>query len=228
MEPGWKEALREEFSQPYFLQLAEEVRSRYAQPGRECFPPAPKVFAAFDASPFDQTKVVILGQDPYHGPGQANGLAFSVNPGIAIPPSLRNIYKEVEQEGEGPAPTDGDLTGWARQGVLLLNNTLTVDRGAAGSHRGLGWERLTDAAVRALARERQGLVYLLWGADAARKANLIPGDRNLVLTAPHPSPLSAHRGFLGCGHFKAANDYLRSQGLKPIDWSRRGTDIHNT
>lgn len=216
IEPGWREALREEFEKPYFSLLAESVRRQYAS--TICYPPASRLFAAFAASPFDSTKVVILGQDPYHGPGQANGLSFSVNPGVPFPPSLRNILEEVSRETGRPISTDGDLTRWARQGVLLLNATLTVAAGSPKSHANLGWQQFTDAAVKALATKRQGVVYLLWGADAAKKAAVIPGDKNLVLTAPHPSPLSAYRGFFGCNHFLQANEYLQSQGLPPIDW----------
>ena len=218
IEQGWEEALAAEFEKPYFQELTERVRRFYADPSLPSHPDAGRIFAAFDASPFDKTRVVILGQDPYHGPNQANGLAFSVNPGIPLPPSLKNIYTEIENEF-GAAPTDGDLSGWARQGVLLLNATLTVGQGMPKSHAGIGWEQFTDAAVAALASRREGIVYMLWGSDAARKGALIPRDRNLVLTAPHPSPLSAYRGFFGCGHFKAANRYLEQQGLPPIDWT---------
>lgn len=218
MEPGWKEALAGEFDKPYFEILARNVHAAYADATVEVYPAAGKIFAAFDATPFDRTKVVVLGQDPYHGPGQANGLAFSVNPGVQVPPSLRNIFAEVHADTGASVPADGDLSRWAEQGVLLLNNTLTVVRGHPKSHAGIGWESLTDAAVKALATRRQGLVYLLWGADAARKGAMIPRDTNLVLTAPHPSPLSAHRGFLGCHHFSQANRYLQAQGKSPIIW----------
>lgn len=218
LEPGWKQALKDEFGKPYFIRLTDEIRRRYADPSALNHPEASKIFAAFDATPFDKVKVVVLGQDPYHGTGQANGLAFSVNPGIDIPPSLRNIYKEIEQETGKPTPADGDLGRWASQGVLLLNATLTVGHSAPKSHAGLGWEQFTDAAIAALAKHRSGIVYLLWGADAIRKGALIPRDRNLVLTAPHPSPLSAYRGFFGCNHFTRANAYLASQGLSPIEW----------
>ena len=216
MEPGWKEALSEEFAQPYFDALTSRVRSDYA--AGPVYPPARSIFAAFDASPFESTKVVIIGQDPYHGPGQANGLAFSVNPGVPLPPSLRNILAEVQADTGAPAPPDGDLTRWARQGVLLLNTSLTVRAGQPKSHSGIGWERLTDAAVRALARRREGLVFILWGADAARKAQMIDPQRHLVLTSVHPSPLSAHRGFFGNHQFSRANEYLLSQGKAPIEW----------
>lgn len=218
MEEGWKEALAHEFVQPYFKELTDKVRAAYTDPSRHPHPKAGQIFAAFDASPFSTTRVVILGQDPYHGEGQANGLAFSVNQGIALPPSLRNIFTEIRNEF-GAEPATGDLSFWARQGVLLLNATLTVDHASPRSHAGIGWERFTDAAVAALVRERSGIVYMLWGSDAARKGALIPRDRNLVLTAPHPSPLSAYRGFFGCGHFKAANQYLEQQGLEPVNWT---------
>ena len=182
------------------------------------FPPASKIFAAFDACPFDKVKVVILGQDPYHGEGQANGLCFSVNPGVPLPRSLVNIFKEISDDTGAPMPTDGDLSRWARQGVLLLNATLTVRAHEAGSHQGQGWEQLTDAAISALSRERSGLVFILWGAFAGRKAELIDSSRHLVLRSAHPSPLSASRGFFGNHHFTRANDYLRAQGLDPIIW----------
>ena len=216
MEPGWKAALREEFAQPYFDQLTQAVRRDYAS--GPVYPPAAQIFAAFDASPFDQTKVVIIGQDPYHGAGQANGLAFSVNPGIPFPPSLRNILAEVHADTGAPIPADGDLTRWARQGVLLLNTALTVREGQPNSHAGIGWERLTDAAVRAIASRREGVVFILWGADAARKRSMIDESRHLVLTSPHPSPLSAHRGFFGNHHFTKANEYLLRQGKTPVEW----------
>ena len=182
------------------------------------YPPAGKIFAAFDACPFDKVKVVILGQDPYHGPGQANGLCFSVSPGIELPPSLVNIFKEVSTDLGKPMPTDGNLERWARQGVLLLNATLTVDAHSAGSHQGQGWEEFTDAAVRRLADEREGLVFMLWGSYAIRKGSFIDRNKHLVLTAPHPSPLSAYRGFFGCHHFSQANSWLTAHNQQPIDW----------
>ncbi len=218
IEEGWKKALAPEFEKPYFRDLAERVRALYSDPTKYNHPAPGQIFAAFDASPFEETKVVILGQDPYHGEGQANGLAFSVNPGIQLPPSLKNIYAEIQSE-YGTTPQTGDLSGWARQGVLLLNSTLTVSHGLARSHAGFGWEEFTNAAVKALAEQREGIVYLLWGSDAAKKSAFIPKDKNLVLTAPHPSPLSAYRGFFGCGHFKAANDYLTAHSQTPIDWT---------
>ncbi len=218
IEKSWKEALAPEFNSSWFPVLAERVRGEYqARPGG-VFPPASLIFSAFDASPFDETKVVILGQDPYHGPGQANGLAFSVNPGIAIPPSLRNIFQEVHSDTGAPVPADGDLSRWARQGVLLLNSTLTVPVHTPKGHANIGWEQFTDAAVRRLAEQRENLVFLLWGSDAIRKGSFIDRNRHLVLTAPHPSPLSAHRGFFGCRHFSQANAYLEAHGKTPIQW----------
>lgn len=216
MEKGWKDALRDEFGQPYFDSLTAQVRHDYS--AGQVYPPASKIFAAFDASPFDETKVVIIGQDPYHGPGQANGLAFSVNPGVPFPPSLRNIFTEVHADTGAPIPADGDLNRWARQGVLLLNTSLSVKAGQPKSHSGIGWERLTDAAVKALAERRDGLVFILWGADAARKARMIDQSRHLVLTSVHPSPLSANRGFFGNHHFTRANEWLTSHGKTPIEW----------
>lgn len=216
IDPSWREALKDEWDSPYFTRLAEWVRSRYAV--GEVFPPAGKIFAAFDACRFDDVKVVILGQDPYHDVGQANGLCFSVGPGIALPPSLVNIFKEVSADTGAPMPTDGNLERWARQGVLLLNSTLTVDAHRAGSHQGQGWEQLTDAAIKALSDKREGLVFMLWGAFAAKKGALIDRSRHLVLSSAHPSPLSAYRGFLGNHHFSRANDYLIRQGKTPIIW----------
>lgn len=217
IEEGWKKALKEEFEKPYFAQLAARIRQAYAGP-KPVYPPARSIFAAFDATPFDDVKVVIVGQDPYHGPGQANGLAFSVAPGQPFPPSLRNIFKEVSAETGAPTPADGDLSRWARQGVLLLNASLTVEEHSPKSHAGIGWEQLTDAAVEALNRNREGLVFMLWGSDAIRKGMRIDQRKHLVLTSPHPSPLSASRGFFGNGHFNTANEYLKSQGKSPIIW----------
>lgn len=216
IDTTWREALAPEWEAPYFGELAAFVRSAYA--AGAVYPPAGSIFAAFDACPFDKVKVVILGQDPYHEPGQANGLCFSVAPGVALPPSLVNIFKEISADLGVAAPTDGDLSRWARQGVLLLNSTLTVAAHRAGSHQGRGWEHLTDAAVRALSERRSGLVFILWGSHAIRKGAEIDRSRHLVLTSPHPSPLSAYRGFFGNHHFSRANEYLRAQGLTPIDW----------
>ena len=218
MEPGWKQALAAEFGESYFRQLADYVRSQYADPTVRVYLPAGRIFAAFDSCPFDEVKVVVIGQDPYHGPGQANGLSFSVNPGIQMPPSLVNIFKEVSSDTGAPFPADGDLSRWARQGVLLLNSSLTVREHSPKSHSGIGWERLTDAAVRRLAEQREGLVFMLWGSDAIRKGSFIDRSRHCVLTAPHPSPLSAYRGFFGCRHFSRANEYLASRGIEPIKW----------
>lgn len=218
IEEGWKQALQPEFDKPYFTSLASAVRSEYANPAVTVYPPAGKIFAAFDNTPFADVKVVIIGQDPYHGPGQANGLAFSVNPGIQIPPSLRNIFKEISTDIGSPVPADGDLTRWARQGVLLLNATLTVREHLPKSHSMLGWSQLTDAAVRALNERQDGVVFMLWGSDAIRKGEMIDRSKHLVLTAPHPSPLSASRGFFGCRHFSQANAWLAAHGKTPIAW----------
>lgn len=218
IEPGWKTALAEEFDKPYFKELAVRVRQAYAPGNPPIYPRASLIFSAFDCTPFDKVKVVILGQDPYHGPGQANGLAFSVNAGVPLPPSLRNIFREVNADCGSPTPVSGDLTRWASQGVLLLNSTLTVSEHSPKSHSGFGWESFTDAAIRQLAAKRENLVFLLWGADAIRKGNFIDRSRHLVLTSPHPSPLSAHRGFFGNRHFSQANIYLEQHGLSPIQW----------
>lgn len=218
IEEGWKNHLSEEFEKPYFRALTQKVRQDYADPTVRVYPPGKEIFAAFDASPFDATKVVIIGQDPYHGPGQANGLCFSVAPGVMMPPSLVNIFKEVSTDTGAPMPADGDLSRWARQGVLLLNSSLTVREHAPKSHSGIGWETFTDAAVNALASEKMGLVFMLWGSDAIRKGAKIDREKHLVLTSPHPSPLSAYRGFFGNRHFSKANEYLVAHGKTPIVW----------
>lgn len=218
IEEGWKKELAGEFDKAYFRALTETVRREYADPRVRIYPPAGKIFAAFDNSPFAETNVVIIGQDPYHGPGQANGMSFSVNPGIDIPPSLRNIFKEINADTGTPIPQNGDLTRWARQGVLLLNATLTVREHQPRSHANLGWCEFTDAAVQAINEHRDGVVFMLWGADAIRKGSMIDRSRHLVLTAPHPSPLSASRGFFGCRHFSQANAYLQAHGKSPIVW----------
>lgn len=218
IEAGWKEQLNGEFEKDYFVNLTNMVRREYSDKSVTVYPPASKIFSAFDLVPFDKVKVVIIGQDPYHGPGQANGLSFSVNPGIDIPPSLRNIFKEISSDIGTPYPSDGDLTRWARQGVLLLNATLTVRAHQPKSHSRFGWDIFTDAAVRALNEHRSNIVFLLWGADAIRKGSFIDRNRHLVLTAPHPSPLSASRGFFGCRHFSQANTYLAAHGQTPIQW----------
>jgi uracil-DNA glycosylase len=216
IHPSWREALASEFSAPYFSALTEFVRAEYA--AGTCYPPAGEIFAAFDRCPFPEVKVVLLGQDPYHGAGQAEGLCFSVRDGVPLPPSLQNIFKELHDDLGIPVPTSGSLRRWADQGVLLLNATLTVRAGAAGSHQGRGWEDFTDAAIRALSSQREHLVFLLWGAYAGRKAALIDRSRHCILTAPHPSPLSAYRGFFGSHPFSQANAYLATHGLQPISW----------
>lgn len=219
IESGWKQVLADEFASDYFASLAAFVKDAYRN--GVVYPPAKFIFEAFNRTPFDRVKVVILGQDPYHNPHQAHGLSFSVQPGVALPPSLINIYKELEGEYRKPfLQRNGDLSHWADQGVLLLNATLTVAGGAgtALSHQGRGWERFTDAVVRKLAEKREHLVYLLWGSHAQKKAALVDSEKNLVLKCAHPSPLSASRGFFGCGHFKAANEYLLLHHHSPIDW----------
>ncbi len=216
IEELWGRQLAAEFEQAYFQELAAFVRQEYA--AGPCYPPGSKIFNAFNTTPFERVKVVILGQDPYHEPGQAMGLSFSVPEGVALPPSLRNIYAEIQQELGTVPPASGDLTRWAAQGVLLLNATLTVRRGQAGSHQGHGWETFTDAAIRALAQQREHLVFLLWGSYAAKKAQFIDAQRHLVLTSAHPSPLSAYRGFFGNHHFQLCNDYLVRNGQSPIAW----------
>lgn len=218
IEPSWKAVLADEFEKPYFIWLTDFVRKEYHNPDFKVYPPASKIFEAFNTTPFEYVKVVIIGQDPYHGEGQANGLCFSVNPGIPFPPSLMNIFKEIQAETGKPIPHDGDLTRWAEQGVLLLNSSLTVREHSPKSHSSIGWDNLTDEAVRKLATEREGLVFMLWGSDAIKKGNFINRTRHLVLTSPHPSPLSAYRGFFGNGHFNAANDYLVKSGKTPIEW----------
>ena len=218
LEPGWKQHLAGEFEQDYMARLraflADEKRA-----GKTVFPPGPDIFNAFNLTPFDKVKVVILGQDPYHGPDQAHGLCFSVQRGVKTPPSLVNIYKEIHRDLGIEIPPHGNLTHWAEQGVLLLNAVLTVEAGQAASHQKKGWEQFTDQAIEHLNREREGLVFLLWGSHAQKKGKLIDRNKHCVLTAPHPSPLSAHRGFLGCGHFSRANQYLLQQGKTAIDWT---------
>ena len=218
LESGWKEALAAEFDKPYFKALADTVRREYATLGINIYPPARSIFSAFDSTPFEEVRAVIIGQDPYHGPGQANGLCFSVNPGIDIPPSLRNIFKEIHEDTGAPYPADGDLSRWAAQGVLLLNASLTVREHSPKSHSGIGWETFTDAAVHALAEKREHIVFLLWGSDAIKKGASIDRSRHLVLTSPHPSPLSAHRGFFGNRHFSKTNEYLAAHGQTPVIW----------
>ena len=217
LDASWLSRIGTQFEQAHMQALRSFLREAKAQ-GKVIYPPGARIFAALDSTPFDAVKVVILGQDPYHGPGQAHGLCFSVLPGVATPPSLENIFKEIERDLGIARPDHGCLLPWARQGVLLLNAVLTVERGQAGSHQGKGWETFTDACIEALDREREHLVFLLWGSYAQAKGKLIDRQRLLVLKAPHPSPLSAHRGFLGCGHFSRANAYLRDRGQTPIDW----------
>ena len=216
IQQEWKKQLQNEFESPYFEQLASFVRNEYA--AKRIFPPASLIFNAFEKCPFTQTKVVILGQDPYHGVGQAHGLCFSVNDGIEFPPSLVNIFTEIERDLQIPAPKSGNLERWAEQGVLLLNATLTVRAHQAGSHQGKGWEQFTDAVIAQLNKELNGLVFILWGNYAQNKGRFIDERKHLVLKSVHPSPLSAYRGFIGCGHFSAANNYLASQGKTPIQW----------
>ncbi|HLT05407.1 MAG TPA: uracil-DNA glycosylase [Pseudomonas sp.] len=218
LEPSWKARIGDWLLRPEMRELSAFLRQRKAA-GVQVYPPGPRLFAAFDATPFDQVKVVILGQDPYHGPGQAHGLCFSVLPGVPVPPSLENIFKEIGDELGLPRPDHGCLLPWARRGVLLLNAVLSVEQGRAGSHQGKGWEGFTDHAIETLAREREGLVFMLWGSYAQAKGRIIDSRRHRVLKAPHPSPLSAYRGFFGCGHFAAANEYLVRRGQAPVDWS---------
>ncbi|MBO5350344.1 MAG: uracil-DNA glycosylase [Alistipes sp.] len=214
--PDWKALLEEEFSKPYFEELTRFVKEEYAT--RRIYPRGSNIFRAFDKCPLDKLKVVIIGQDPYHGPGQAHGLCFSVDEGVPHPPSLQNIFKEVASDIGTPIPLSGNLDRWAEQGVLLLNSVLTVREHEAASHAGKGWEQFTDAVVRKIAQEKQGVVYLLWGSYAQRKGAMVDPQRNCILKAVHPSPLSAYRGFLGCKHFSQANDYLISTGQTPINW----------
>lgn len=216
IEPSWQQRLQPEFDKPYFEQLTSFVRHEYTT--KTVYPPGSQIFAAFDACPFDKVKVVILGQDPYHEPNQAHGLCFSVNDHVPFPPSLQNIFKEIESDLGIPVPKSGNLTRWARQGVLLLNATLTVEAHRAASHQGKGWETFTDAVIHKLAEEREHLVFILWGAYAQRKGEFIDRSRHLVLQSPHPSPLSAHRGFFGNHHFSKTNQYLVEHGIEPIQW----------
>ena len=218
LEPSWKARVGDWFQREDMRALSAFLRERI-RAGARIHPDPKHIFAAFDATPFDAVKVVILGQDPYHGPGQAHGLCFSVLPGVPVPPSLDNIYKELHRDLGMSRPANGYLMPWAERGVLLLNSVLTVEEGRAGSHQGRGWEGFTDHVVDVLNREREGLVFMLWGSYAQAKGKVIDSRRHRVLKAPHPSPLSAHRGFIGCGHFSAANEYLARHGQAPIDWS---------
>jgi uracil-DNA glycosylase len=215
-EPSWLDKLSDELTKPYIIKLEEFLAEQLAD--NIIYPNKDQWFAALNSTPFDQVKVVILGQDPYHGAGQAHGLSFSVPDGVKIPPSLQNIFKELERDLMIPKPVTGCLQGWADQGVLLLNATLTVEQGKAASHQGQGWEQLTDYIIQQLSQQRAGLVFVLWGGFAKKKITLIDSNKHLILMAPHPSPLSAYRGFIGCGHFSMINAYLEQQGLPAIDW----------
>ncbi len=216
IEPSWESALEKVLQQDYFKELASFVRDEYSN--GKVFPPGKEIFNAFWHCPINKVKVVILGQDPYHGPGQAHGLSFSVKPGIPFPPSLLNIFKEIKSDLGKDMPPNGDLTRWADQGVFLLNATLTVKETLAGSHQNKGWEQFTDEVIREINESQPHVVFMLWGAYAQKKAVLIDESKHLILKAPHPSPLSAHRGFLGCKHFSQANSYLISKGIDPIEW----------
>lgn len=216
IEPSWKIRLSEEFEKSYFTELTDFVRQEYSS--KQIFPPGKFIFHAFEKSPFDKTKVVILGQDPYHGPGQAHGLCFSVPEGVEIPPSLQNIFKEISQDLGIPPALNGNLDRWASQGVLLLNATLTVQANRAGSHQNKGWEQFTDKVIHILADEKENLVFLLWGSFAQKKGDFIDRGKHLVLSSPHPSPLSSYRGFFGNRHFSKTNDYLTKYGKEPINW----------
>ena len=220
LEPQWLSHLQPEFEQDYMRHLSEFLRSEKSA-GKRIYPQGSHIFAALNTTPLDKVEVVILGQDPYHGPNQAHGLCFSVPAGVAIPPSLQNIYQELSTDLGCTIPGHGNLTNWAEQGVLLLNSVLTVEHGRAASHQGKGWERFTERIVDVLNRQSEHLVFMLWGAYAQRKGQNIDRSRHLVLQAPHPSPLSAHRGFFGCRHFSQANQYLQQHGKSPIDWQIR-------
>ena len=224
---SWMNVLGDEFNQPYMQELKQFLLQEKSA-GHTVYPKGNDIFNAFNTTSFDKVKIVILGQDPYHGMGQAHGLAFSVRSGIALPPSLVNIYTEIENEFGIKMPPQGDLTGWAKQGVLLLNATLTVQAGRAGSHQGRGWEQFTDTVIQKLDSQSEHIVFMLWGSYAQKKGAFIDRKKHLVLTAPHPSPLSAYRGFFGCGHFKKANDYLMQYGHSPIDWTLVGTMVSPT
>lgn len=216
IEPSWKKVLKEEFEKEYFKNLSEKVRQAYLTDS--VFPPPPLIFDAFNLCPFEKVKVVIIGQDPYHGRGQAHGLCFSVNDDVAVPPSLKNIYKEIKSDIGTEVPESGNLERWAKQGVLLLNATLTVKEATAGAHQGWGWEEFTDAAIKKVSYEKKGVVFMLWGRYAQNKSVLIDESKHLILKAPHPSPLSAYNGWFGSRHFSQANTYLKSQGKEVIQW----------
>jgi uracil-DNA glycosylase len=217
LDPSWKNRLEGDFAQPYMISLRQFLLEGKGS-GAVIYPPGDLIFNALNSTPFDKVKVVILGQDPYHGPGQAHGLCFSVQDGVPLPPSLLNIYKELEVDLGSSRPVGGNLQHWAEQGVLLINAVLTVERGRAGAHQGKGWEKFTDRIVSELNESRDGLVFMLWGSYAMKKGAMIDCGRHLVLTAPHPSPLSAHRGFFGCRHFSKANTWLEQHGQSPINW----------
>ena len=216
IEQSWKQHLAPEFEKPYFVKLTKFVRQEYRT--TTCYPPGKLIFNAFNLCPYDKAKVVIIGQDPYHGPGQAHGLCFSVNDGVPFPPSLQNIFKEIQTDLGTPVPQSGNLTRWAEQGVLLLNATLTVRAHQAGSHQRQGWEEFTDAAIRVLNEQDRPMVFMLWGRPAQMKRSMLNNPKHLILTAPHPSPLSAYRGFFGSRPFSKTNEFLESQGEEPIDW----------
>ncbi len=224
LEPGWKAALADEFAKPYMQELSEFLRREKAA-GKTIYPPGPEIFNALNSTPLDRVKVVVIGQDPYHGDGQAHGLCFSVRPGVAIPPSLVNIFKELKRDLNIDPPGHGCLQAWADQGVLLLNTSLTVQSGLAGSHAKVGWQRFTDRIIEVVSANRPHVVFLLWGAHAQAKQSLIDPTKHLLLKSPHPSPLSAHRGFIGNGHFSLANRFLQQNGLEPIDWSLSEADL---
>lgn len=218
LHPNWVRVLEPEFDQPYMKDLKAFLVAE-KRGGKVIYPAGSLIFNALNSTPLDQVKVVILGQDPYHGPNQAHGLCFSVQPGVPLPPSLRNIYQEIQRDLGINMPSHGCLQSWAERGVLLLNATLTVEQGNAGSHQGRGWEIFTDRIIEVLNKHQEGVVFLLWGSYAQKKGQLIDTTKHKVLKAPHPSPLSAHRGFIGCGHFSQTNEWLKAQGKKPIDWS---------
>ena len=217
IEPSWKKVLKEEFSKPYFEQIVLHIKTEKSQ-GKIIYPPGPLIFNAFNTTPFDKVKVVILGQDPYHGPGQAHGLCFSVQNGVPPPPSLINIFKELQEDIGVPIPDHGNLTYWAEQGVFLLNASLTVRAGEPMSHSKIGWAQFTDEVIKKISAEKKHVVFILWGKFAQEKKSLIDETKHCILRSTHPSPLSAHAGFLGCKHFSKANAYLMSKGIDPVDW----------
>ena len=216
IESGWKAQLQDQFEQPYFQSLITFVKDEYQS--QRIYPPGSQIFNAFDHCPFDQVRVVIVGQDPYHGAGQAHGLCFSVNDGVRFPPSLQNIFKEIQDDLGRPFPASGSLVRWANQGVLLLNATLTVRAGQAGSHQGKGWETFTDAVLKQVSNAKKHVVFILWGAYAQKKGAIVDGSKHCVLKSPHPSPFSAHNGFFGCKHFSKTNEYLSANGQITIEW----------